>query len=153
MQLNFSLPLTRRHTLLLCLVLFLLLGGALLTLSASSAVTLEGLSSGQLSSVGISLSRPNAANPRLTGLAARETAERSFPSMFAAASDTQVVLAVVTDSQQSPVMKRLCWVVVATYPDGMVVPGPIAADVHRITWFLVCVDAVSGQVALGEGGN
>jgi hypothetical protein len=73
--------------------------------------------------------------------------------MFAAQSDTQVVLAIMTDRHQSPVMKKLCWVVVTTYPDGIVVPGPIAGDAPRIKWFLVCVDAVGGQVALGEAGS
>jgi len=153
MRLNFSLPLTRRHTLALGRVLFVLLAGALLALSASSTVALQGVSPGQLSSAGLSLSRPNAGNPRVSGQAALETAERAFPAMFAPPSDTQVVLAVLTDRHQSPVMKELCWVVVATYPDGIVVPGPIAGDGPRIKWFLVCVDAVGGQVALGEAGS
>jgi len=126
---------------------------ATLTLGAFWQVEIPGVSSQRLAAAGLSLSTPDNPLPPINQAFAERVAESSYPSLLGPGAAREVVLAVVTDSFQKPPMKRLCWVVAAVYAKGIDLPGPIGQSNSTAHWFLVCVDANTGSIALAEGGS
>jgi hypothetical protein len=129
---------------------------ALISATVPAAPSLHAATASQLAHGQMELGAPGTDTPVVSSKEAIAAAGAAFPAIYQAAGGAhQVVLARVKDPNKIPPFDRLCWVVDLTPPASFVMPGGPAGQLPiRKTaehWFVVVVDARSGQVVFARG--